>query len=241
MNSLFELLVYDQIFRRKTVRVQSNKLLPSLKNHQGTIFFASSAGAIYAGVTDEVITEKTPPQPLTAYGEAKLQQEAMLTAWVQERQNVSLLIARISTLYGPAQAKGKAQGLLSHLARSIVTRTPVNIFVPLDTIRDYIHVDDAAEKILRVLHSVRRTSSVVTTIVASEESVSIATIVGIVRSLTRLPPRIITSARSYTAHYPRRLRFRSLVRADAWKPHCTLALGITALLRSERARSTKAN
>ena len=55
------------------------------------------------------------------------------------------MIGRFSNLYGPGQNLGKLQGLISRLALSAVTRQPINIFVPLDTIRDYVYVDDAAQ------------------------------------------------------------------------------------------------
>jgi UDP-glucose 4-epimerase len=42
----------------------------------------------------------------------------------------------------------KLQGLVSRLALAAVTRQPINIFVPLDTIRDYVYVDDAARAVL---------------------------------------------------------------------------------------------
>jgi len=60
-------------------------------------------------------------------------------------------IGRVSNLYGPGQDLGKLQGLISRLALASVTRQPINIFVPLDTIRDYIYVDDAAKAILNLV------------------------------------------------------------------------------------------
>ncbi len=58
------------------------------------------------------------------------------------------MIGRLSNLYGPGQNLDKLQGLISRLALSAVTQQPTNIFVPLDTLRDYIYVDDAADAII---------------------------------------------------------------------------------------------
>ena len=117
---------------------------PHLISAPGAIAFASSAGGIYAGAKDAVITEHTPPAPTTAYAREKLVQEDLIQAFVLANQRTAALLARVSTIYGPGQATGKQQGLLTHIARRILRNQPIQIYVPYDTIRDYIAVDDAA-------------------------------------------------------------------------------------------------
>jgi UDP-glucose 4-epimerase len=84
---------------------------PQLMAMPGTVAFASSAGAIYAGSRDFIITENTPPAPTTAYARAKLKQEDMVRSFAHANDNVSALLARLSTLYGPGQSLGKQQHL----------------------------------------------------------------------------------------------------------------------------------
>ena len=108
----------------------------------GLVFLTSSAGGVYAGSANPPFDTATPPVPMSAYGELKLGQEAdaaELLAGV-----CPLVIGRFSNLYGPGQNLGKLQGLISRLALSAATQQPINIFVSLDTLRDYIYVDDAA-------------------------------------------------------------------------------------------------
>jgi UDP-glucose 4-epimerase len=54
------------------------------------------------------------------------------------------VLARVSNVYGPGQDLTKLQGLISRLALCSLTREPLNLFVPLSTVRDYIYVDDVA-------------------------------------------------------------------------------------------------
>jgi len=108
----------------------------------GVFFMTSSAGGVYAGSRNPPFTEDTDPAPLSPYGELKLAQEASATG--QLSGTCSVVIGRFSNLYGPGQNLSKLQGLISRLALSSITQQPISIFVPLDTIRDYIYVDDAA-------------------------------------------------------------------------------------------------
>lgn len=124
-------------------------LLSGLRNalpgSNGAFFLTSSAGGVYAGSAHPPFTATTQPAPLSPYGELKLAQEALAARILASF--VPVVIGRISNLYGPGQNLDKLQGLISRLALAAVTRQPINVFVPLDTIRDYIYADDAAAAI----------------------------------------------------------------------------------------------
>ena len=141
---------------------------------EGCFFLTSSAGGVYAGSADPPFTVATRPVPLSPYGELKLAQEA-LTAHTLAGI-VPVIIGRVSNLYGPGQNLDKLQGLISHLARAAVTRQPVNIFVPLDTTRDYIFVDDAAHAIL-ALTRIPRTVEPITELIATGRGTTIGQLV----------------------------------------------------------------
>lgn len=107
-----------------------------------SLFFASSAGGVYSGSPARPpFTEDSPTSAITAYGDAKLAMERALEALAAVGAHV--LIGRLSTLYGPDQRVSKPQGFISHLCRAYLTREPLSVYVPLDTMRDYIHSDDA--------------------------------------------------------------------------------------------------
>ena len=200
----------------------------------GRFALASSAGAIYAGSTDSVIDERTPVHATTDYARAKLEQEGMAQTWA-ERTGVALLVSRMSTLYGVGQASAKQQGLLTHISRCLIRNQPVKIFVPLDTIRDYIAADDAAGMTIDATRALSPGARV-TKIVASEEAATISEIVSIFKRLARRHPRIVTSGSSATALYKRRIQFRSIVPPIRSRPRTSLMVGVSRILAAERLR-----
>lgn len=208
---------------------------PRLTERAGAIGFASSAGAIYAGSLDDVITENTSVAPTTPYARAKLRQEGLVRSFTADGSLLTL-IARISTLYGPGQAAGKQQGLLTHIARSMLRSQPIQIYVPFDTIRDYITADDAAAAIINALRAAGACQGVITKIIASENPTTIAEIISIFKRVARRRPRVVTSASRRAALYARRVQFRSIVlREYAPMPTTSLLVGIAQLLNAERA------
>ena len=209
---------------------------PRLAAVPGAIAFASSAGAIYAGSTDDILSEASSPAPTTAYARAKMEQEELLRSYAKAHRHATVLLARLSTLYGPGQSRGKPQGLIAHIARCLVQNQPVRIYVPLDTVRDYLASDDAAAAMVTGLRSMGGEPAVRTRIVASERPTTIAEIVAIFRRIARRAPRIITSTSPLSALYPRCVQFRSTARDGASEPPTIgLLVGICEVLAAERA------
>ena len=212
------------------------KAHPVIRRYPGRFTFASSAGAIYAGSRDLLISESSEDAPITHYAIAKLQQEKILSEYCRHNPNVAVLMARYSTLYGPEQASGKAQGLLTHISRQVVRGLPVRIYVPLDTIRDYLEVDDAARGMLAASESVSL-GSAVTKIVASERPTTISEIIALFRKVSWRPPKIITSMTRSSSLYAKRIQFKSWLRPDLRAVYRTsLVVGISAVLDAERMR-----
>jgi len=209
---------------------------PSLMATSGAMAFSSSAGAIYAGSQDDIITENTSPTPTTAYAREKLRQEELVSSFALAKPRTTALLARISTVYGPGQAAGKQQGLLTHMARRILRNQPIQIFVPYDTIRDYIAADDAAAEMVSALRNASDKPRVLTKIIASEHPTTIAEIISIFKRIARRPPLIITSASRLSGLYTRRVQFRSIVLPECAKPAAkSLPVGIAQLMMAERA------
>lgn len=205
-------------------------------DRRGSIAFASSAGAIYAGGTQNLIDDDTPPAPTTPYAHEKLKQEELLRAFASMNKNLSVLLARISTLYGPGGAIGKQQGLITHIARCMLRNQPIQIYVPLDTLRDYITAGDAARMIVATLREMSQAPRVQTRIIASEQPTTIAEIVSVFKRITRRNPRIVTSASKLSTVYTRRIQFRTKsVSRGRLKPTTNLIVGIAGVMAAERA------
>lgn len=233
-----ELLAEQELLRVLLDAMRGNATLIRIP---GTIVFASSAGALYGGARAACYTESSDVFPATAYAAHKLAQEQLIRAFVAQVPQVSGLILRYSTLYGVGQAYGKPQGLITQVARKIVANEPANIFVPLDTIRDYLHVDDAARLSLATLADARHHAGRVTLkIVAAERATSIAELIGVFRRISGRMPRIVTSANSLSSRYMRCAQYRS--EEPAGMPHTPgrpLLIGIHQVLEAERANKVR--
>ncbi|RFA16533.1 hypothetical protein B7R22_03385 [Subtercola boreus] len=214
---------------------------------RGSVFLASSAGGLYGGSATPPYTEQTLPVPLSPYGETKLAMERALDAF-HERSGTAVLKGRIANLYGPGQKLSKMQGLISVLAKAQFSPTPASIFVPLDTVRDYIYVDDCAELILDALErlvalgagsgsgpgapaSTPAPSLNITKILASGEAVTVGALIGHFQSLTRRKPHIMLGSSPTISMQALDLRLRSVVWADLDERELTpLPAGIHATM-----------
>ena len=196
----------------------------------GAMFLASSAGGVYAGSHDPPFTESTEPSPLAPYGHAKLAVEGIARQF-SERTGTPLLIGRLANLYGPGQDIAKPQGLISQLCRAQLTRQPISIYVSLDTMRDYIYVEDAAAVVVEGLDAVAAHGGQHVKIVASGRSTTVGALIGELRRLTRRHPPVTLGTSAVSRFQVRDLRLRSV----AWPPHAglvrtPLAAGISATL-----------
>jgi UDP-glucose 4-epimerase len=185
----------------------------------GNVFFASSAGGVYAGSAGPPFTEQTDVAPLAPYGWFKLEMEAEMRRFAAA-SGVPVLIGRITNLYGPGQRLDKMQGLISHLAMARFGAKPVFIFVPLETVRDYVFVDDCAGAILDSLERLSLEGSrlpsppVVTKILGSGDGISISTLLGYYRAITKAMPRVVLGSSPSTRYQAVDLRMRSIVWPD---------------------------
>jgi UDP-glucose 4-epimerase len=128
------------VFRQFAERVAGSGLGPD-----GAFFLTSSAGGVHTGSTNPPFDEHTPPAPISPYGRARLAQEQTAAELLGARMPV--VIGRLSNVYGPGQNITKLQGLISRLAVCSIVREPLNLFVPLSTVRDYVYVADVAEAV----------------------------------------------------------------------------------------------
>jgi UDP-glucose 4-epimerase len=178
----------------------------------GSIFLASSAGGVYGGSLGQPLTEHTPPRPVSDYGTHKLRMEEALRNWADAFPNLSCLIGRISSLYGPGQDLRKAQGIISHLSRCLIYRRPVHMYVSLDTRRDYLFADDCAHQVAASLgRLMTERPRAIVKIFASEELTSLARIVGIFFRMAK--HRALIVSQQPRATQPTSLKLRS----DVWR------------------------
>jgi UDP-glucose 4-epimerase len=208
----------------------------------GRVFLASSAGGVYAGSPERPLTEHSRPEPLSAYGHAKLRQERALATWAAGRSGVSTLVARISNLYGPGQNLDKPQGLVARMSQCLIHGRPVHLYVPMDTTRDYVFAADAAGAIVRWTERLADEAARaggpahVVKICASQTGTTVARLVAAFRQTAKRRLRVVTAAHPAGRQQPARHQFRSVVWPDEPPPAQTsLPVGIDRLHRHQLA------
>lgn len=176
--------------------------------------FASSGGAIWSGTEERVLSEDTPPTPWHPYGKAKLEQERLLAQEAKASGWLRVRLARISNLYGPEPENHPPSGLPGHLIANVLRRIPTSIYVPMDTQRDYIYVDHAADMMVTDAMSAFEDCPGTSTIdlVAAGSSHTIAAVVSTLEKvLTRRVPLTVGFS-PHASRQPRILSFRSRAR-----------------------------
>lgn len=174
------------------------------------IFLASSAGALYSEDRGHFLTENSPSVATSAYGAHKLRMEEALREWIGSSSSGLGLIGRLSTLYGPGQDLQKAQGIISHLSRCLIYRRPAEIYVSLDTRRDYLFVDDCAHQIAASTgRLLAERPGIIKKIFASEELISLTRIISVFFRLAKHRPLIVY--RGPRGSQPVSLKFRSQI------------------------------
>jgi UDP-glucose 4-epimerase len=184
----------------------------------GSLFYASSAGGVYAGADDPPFDERTPPRPLSGYGSFKLDAERIATAFAQTL-GLSAVNGRIANLYGPGQSLDKMQGLISHLAKAQLSPAPASVYVSLDTLRDYIYADDCAALVLdcldRSLLAARSGVPVsVTKNLISGQGVTIAALISQLKTITKRNANVMLGSSASAALQAHDLRLNSVVWSD---------------------------
>jgi UDP-glucose 4-epimerase len=157
---------------------------------------------VYAGSDNPPFSSKSEPVPLGGYGQLKLQQEIAARGLLDPSTNV--LIARIANLYGPGQDLDKLQGLISRLALTSVTKEPLTMFVPLDTLRDYISADDAAARLLHWMSV--DAESLTIRVIASGQATSLGYLINLMKDITRTATPIAYGLHASAAYQSADLR-----------------------------------
>ncbi len=222
----------EDVLRREEVVVE--RLLFALRSQlgsrsaNGALFFSSSAGGVYAGSQLPPMTELTEVAALSAYGAQKLRLEEICKQFASDT-GAKVVIGRIANLYGPSQNRMKGQGLVTSICQQSLLRKPVHIFVGLDTVRNYIFVDDAAEMIVRLARTahLRLPATVIAKVVCSRTNHSISSVLKECDAVFGFTPQIVLIRKQNDGAYPNDLRMKSVLELEVESfEHTPLIAGI---------------
>ena len=190
------------------------------------VVFVSSGGTIYGHPECLPIPENHPLRPINAYGTCKASAEGFASMFRSTRE-IDVRIARVSNPFGGGQNLSKLQGAASVFAMKILSRETISIWGDGETIRDYIHVDDAASGIAAVMHhSASEQPSVPVYNVGSGEGLSLNSLVEIISDAAGRPARVeYQSARSFDV-MANVLDISKIASEIGWRPRYSSAEGL---------------
>jgi UDP-glucose 4-epimerase len=154
----------------------------------------------------------------------------------------AVLVGRMANLYGPGQNLAKPQGLIAHVGMAALRREPVSIYVPLDTIRDYLFAPDAGRMVVEAIErqeEARRDGAPprsITKIFASEIETTVASVLHAWRQALHRPLRVALAANAAGRMQPRVLSFRSRIWAEVRRQPTLLPMGVDAVRRDQLRR-----
>ena len=118
-----------------------------------TKIIATSTAAVYQNTSTKIIlNEKSPVEPLSPYGESKLEMEKKIINFASTNK-INAIILRLFNVYGIGQSLEYA-GVITKFKENIQNNSPLIIFGDGSAIRDFVHIDDVVNAIiLSISHS----------------------------------------------------------------------------------------
>ena len=121
-------------------------------NKKPHMIFISSAGAVYGqSIHDEQFVEDVVCNPCNSYGIQKLTLEHLIRLWAIKGYLTSTVL-RVANAYGSVFSASREQGLIGLAAMRILAGQPVSIIGSLENVRDYIHVKDVYDAVVKCLY-----------------------------------------------------------------------------------------
>lgn len=131
----------DYLIERETVLTPALRLADGLAGLGTQLVYFSSGGTIYGTPVGGQAQETDPCEPISFYGQSKLEMEAHLR-FLQRTRGLRSLIIRPSNPYGLHQSLNGAQGLISVLLGRVTEQRGLDVWGDGSSVRDYIHIDD---------------------------------------------------------------------------------------------------
>lgn len=124
-----------------------NILEAARKSKVSKVVFASTGGALIGDV-EPPVNEDSAPRPKSPYGASKLLGEGYCSAFAGS-YGLSTVMLRFGNVYGPISAHKK--GAITAFCKNLLRKEPFVIYGDGSASRDFLHVSDLCDGILRAL------------------------------------------------------------------------------------------
>lgn len=205
--------------------LQSLNLLLSLmvKVKVEKIIFPSSGGTIYGDSHLPHSSESSETAPLSSYGMGKLLSEQMI-GFYHRTQGLDYLILRISNPYGAAKIRRVSQGAIDIFLEKLRVGHSLSIWGSVETVRDYIFIDDLIDAIIQLIEVGTGPSAVLN--VGSGVGVSLREVLSTITAVTGLMPTCHFEEGNFTGVPYSVLNVERLKSLTGWEPTYDLESGI---------------
>lgn len=118
-----------------------NLLENAVRSHVKHIIFSSTGGAIYGDDAERPTPETAKAEPVSPYGQHKLQSEKNILRFACEN-GFKATILRYANVYGPRQNPKGGAGVIAIFADKMLTKKPLTVNGDGEQTRDYVFVKD---------------------------------------------------------------------------------------------------
>ena len=115
-------------------------------------FISASSAAVYGNPTEIPVSEKTVPNPVSPYGAEKLSLEFYAKAFANA-YDMNCISLRFFNVYGKGQSNEYA-GVITKFMEKIHSNLPLTIFGNGENTRDFIHIDDLVDGIVKSISNI---------------------------------------------------------------------------------------
>ena len=195
------------------------------------LVYLSSGGTVYGDVSPilDGIPETHSTLPISPYGLEKLTCEHLLRLGAMKGY-YKLVILRASNVYGAPLDANRKQGILGVWLSRINAGMPLTITMDLQTIRDYLHLQDLAIAIKKVINA-KLPNDLYCLNLGSSEGHSITDIIELLRKTTQTEIKVEKSLNEFAGYAPNWniLNCDKISDLIGWRPTISLESGISSL------------
>ncbi|WP_406545443.1 NAD-dependent epimerase/dehydratase family protein [Succinimonas sp.] len=119
------------------------------------VVFISSGGTVYGKESECPLNEKTPTNPITAYGLQKITIERLLYLY-NYMYGLDYRIIRLSNPYGPYQRPNGVLGAVTTFTYKALKGEDIQVYGDGSVVRDFIYIDDAVKGIQTIVNGTDR-------------------------------------------------------------------------------------
>lgn len=116
-------------------------------------FISASSAAVYGDPTEIPVSEKTIPNPVSPYGAEKLSLEFYAKAFANA-YDMNCISLRFFNVYGKGQSNEYA-GVITKFMEKIELNQPLTIFGDGKNTRDFIHIDDLVDGVIKSISNIK--------------------------------------------------------------------------------------